>query len=158
MAYKNILVPYDESDHAKNALREAIRITDGNPETQIHVVEIAAPPHDLAYSGINQTGYGMGVSLVSQEDFAQILAQRSEEETATLIDSISSIVKDYQGTLTAEVICGIYTVESIIDAANHYNCDLITMGCRGLGAIRGMLGSVSFGVLRSTDIPVLIVK
>ena len=32
------------------------------------------------------------------------------------------------------------------------------MGRRGLGAIRGMLGSVSFGVLRATDVPVLTVK
>ena len=32
------------------------------------------------------------------------------------------------------------------------------LGRRGLGALRGMLGSVSFGVLRSVDVPVLTVK
>lgn len=42
--------------------------------------------------------------------------------------------------------------------AEEHDCDLIVMGRRGLGAIRGMLGSVSFGVLRATDVPVLTVK
>ena len=35
---------------------------------------------------------------------------------------------------------------------------MIAMGSRGLGALRGMIGSVSFAVLRSSQIPVLIVK
>ena len=32
------------------------------------------------------------------------------------------------------------------------------MGRRGLGALRGMLGSVSYGVLHSAEMPVLTVK
>lgn len=158
MSFKNILVPYDNSDHAKNALKEAIDLAQGVEGAAIHVVEVAAPPQDLVYSSINQTGFGVGVSTASQEDFAQIVEDRNEKSDKQLQDNIVSIVEGFDGELTAEVIFGIYTIETIIDAAKHYDCDLIVMGCRGLGAIRGALGSVSYGVLRSVDIPVLVVK
>lgn len=158
MGFKNILVPYDNSDHAKNALKEAIELATDIEGAAIHVIEVAAPPQDLVYSSINQTGFGMGVSVSSQEDFAQIVEERNEKSDKKLQDSIVPLVEGFEGELTAEVIFGIYTIETIIDAAKHYECDLIVMGCRGLGAIRGALGSVSYGVLRAVDIPVLVVK
>ena len=158
MSFKNILVPYDNSKHAKNALKEAIGLSEGIEGVAIHVVEVAAPPQDLVYSSINQTGFGMGVSLASQEDFAHIVEERNGESDKKLQDEIVSIVEGFKGELTAEVVFGIYTIETIIDAAKHYNCDLIVMGSRGLGAIRGAIGSVSYGILRSVDIPVLVVK
>ena len=49
-------------------------------------------------------------------------------------------------------------VDGIIDYASDHSCDLIVMGRRGLGAIRGLLGSVSYGVIRATTTPVLTVK
>ena len=152
MSFKNILVPYDNSEHAKNALRAAIDMLDGVEDAAIHVVE------DLVYSSINQTGFGMGVSLTSKADFASLVEQRNEESDKELQDDIVSLVKDFKGELTAEVVFGIYTIETILDAAKHYGCDLIVMGSRGLGAIRGAIGSVSYGVLRASDLPIMVVK
>ena len=40
MGFKNILVPYDNSEHANNALKEAINMASENPEAKIHVVEV----------------------------------------------------------------------------------------------------------------------
>ncbi len=158
MGFKNILVPYDNSEHAKNALTEAIGMAGADAEAVIHVVEVAAPPQDLVYSSFNQTGFGMGVSTVSKTDFATLVEKRNAEDDEKLQKEIADVVTDFPGTLTAEVVFGIYTIETIIDAAKHYGCDLIVMGSRGLGAIRGAIGSVSYGVLRSSDIPVLVVK
>ena len=154
MGFKNILVPYDNSEHANNALKEAISMASENPEAKIHVVEVVAPPQDLVYSSINQTGFGMGVSVVAKGDFAKVVEERNAEQDKELQDTIADIVEGFPGALTAEVVFGVY----IIETAKHYDCDLIVMGSRGLGAIRGAIGSVSYGVLRSSEIPVLVVK
>lgn len=158
MAFKNILVPYDGSPAAQNALQEAINITNGASDAQLHVVEVAAPPQDLVYTSINKSGFGMGASLVSPQDFADVVEERTEEDDAELKQAVEPLLGNFAGTSKIEVIYGIYTVDTIIDAARHYECDLIVMGSRGLGAIRGAMGSVSYGVLHATDIPVLVVK
>ena len=144
MGFKNILVPYDNSEHANNALKEAINMASENPEATIHVVEVVAPPQDLVYSSINQTGFGMGVSVVAKGDFAKVVEERNAEQDKELQETIADVVEGFPGT--------------IIETAKHYDCDLIVMGSRGLGAIRGAIGSVSYGVLRSAEIPVLVVK
>jgi nucleotide-binding universal stress UspA family protein len=48
---------------------------------------------------------------------------------------------------------------AILHKAEHYECDLIVVGARGLGALRRIaLGSVSESVLRNAVCPVLIVR
>ncbi len=154
MSLTNILVPFDDSTHACNALKRAIELCEGKPNAQIHVVEVAAPPQDLLRSSMSS---GRN-NATEQEEFAEELEQRSHNEDDQLAQRIKEITKDFQGELTAEVIYGVYTVDTILDAAERYNCSMIAMGSRGLGALRGMIGSVSFAVLRSAQIPVLIVK
>ena len=48
--------------------------------------------------------------------------------------------------------------DSITAYADEGGYDCIVMGHRGLGAVRGMLGSVCYSVLHKTNVPVLIVK
>ena len=48
--------------------------------------------------------------------------------------------------------------EGIVEYAEDNDIEIIVMGRRGLGALRGMLGSVSYAVLHQADIPVLTVK
>ena len=49
-------------------------------------------------------------------------------------------------------------VKNILEAAEKFGVDSIYMGCRGASAIAGVLGSVSFGVIRSANVPVTVVK
>ncbi|MDO5335169.1 MAG: universal stress protein [Coriobacteriia bacterium] len=154
MSCTNILVPFDDSSHAKNALAKAIELCEGRPEAKIHVIEVVAPPQDLIRSSM-----GPGHNDPSeQEEFAEELQRRAANEDDQLKMRIADLTEGFEGELTAEVVYGVYTVDTILDAAQRYNCDMITMGSRGLGALRGMLGSVSFAVLRSAEVPVLIVK
>lgn len=154
MSLTNILVPFDDSTHACNALKRAIELCEGKPNAEIHVVEVAAPPQDLIRSSMGTKRS----SADEQEEFAEELEQRNENEDDQLASRIQEITREFQGKLTVEVIYGVYTVDTILDAADRYDCTMIAMGSRGLGALRGMIGSVSFAVLRSSQIPVLIVK
>jgi nucleotide-binding universal stress UspA family protein len=52
-----------------------------------------------------------------------------------------------------------HPVDALIGAAAGWNVGLVVVGARGLGTLeRVLLGSVSEGVLRHVDRPVLIVK
>ena len=65
---------------------------------------------------------------------------------------------DAQCDVVADAVIATSPVEGIADYVRSHDIDLVVMGRRGLGALRGMIGSVSFGVLRSVDVPVLTVK
>ena len=52
-----------------------------------------------------------------------------------------------------------HAVEGLVEAAEEPGVELVVVGARGLGALeRLVLGSVSDGVLRRVDRPVLVVK
>lgn len=159
MGFKKVMVPYDNSEHAHNALRKAIELVDNSPESEIHVIQVMAPPQDLVFSSFSKSNYANEASsLSSKEMFSEVVEERTAEGSQGLQDRIAAMMSDYQGTLKAEIVYGVYVVDTIVDAAKQYEVDAIAMGSRGLGAIRGMIGSVSYGVLRSSDVPILIVK
>jgi nucleotide-binding universal stress UspA family protein len=47
----------------------------------------------------------------------------------------------------------------LVDIAERFECEMVIMGARGVGALRsGLLGSVSNAVLHAASVPVTIVK
>ena len=72
------------------------------------------------------------------------------------VDSLGDSVHDER--ITVEAVADTSPAEAIAKYAATHGADLIVMGRRGLGALRGMLGSVSYGVLHSAEMPVLTVK
>ena len=141
--YKKILVPYDKSDPAKNALAAALDLAAGVPGAQITVLSVVdwhdfnAETFKIASRMSGVMGDTMDMDVISEVENEAIKADMD-----AIADNIAPLVGDAEGIGIAVV--------------NGYDC--IVMGHRGLGAVRGMLGSVCYSVLHKTNVPVLIVK
>lgn len=152
--YKSILVPYDNSDHAREALKVAIemaQISDG----KVTLLSVADVP-DFNDPGFVAAARVAGVRQLSEEEIMNIQREFYATQKAALIEEAGEFLGDfdrveYRATAgkPQHVIC---------EFAESGNFDLIVMGCRGLGPLRGAMGSVSYAVARSVKLPVLIIK
>ena len=158
MSFKHILVPYDKSETALKALRQGVDLTRSDAEIRLDVIYITAIPDTSLQAAYSATLYDTEPSFV---DVDRIVTQRNEileAEKDKIMALIEPEIVDVADRTTVTLIPGLSPSDDILEFSDKAGCDLIVMGCRGLGAIRSMLGSVSSGVLRSSSIPVLIVK
>lgn len=136
---KRILVPIDSSEIAERAMQEAIKVNRFG-EAEVHVLYVA----DINKLAIN--AYLSGNVLLEIGKAGERILNAAVEK----FPESMKVVKVYRTGDPAETITE-YTKE--------INADLIIMGSRGLGLVRGvLLGSVSKYVLERTKCPVLIVK
>ena len=146
--YKTIVVPVDGSENAKRALEHALSVADRN-EAQLIVVHVANIVS--AISNFDQTPISGG--YVSEQ-----IAEDMEENGKQILDDI-----------VKEIPSGVKEVKSVLEVgspgpallavAKKYDADLIVMGSRGLGPLKGLfMGSVSSYVTSHSTCPVLIVK
>ena len=89
------------------------------------------------------------------ERIMESTVQRAVSDVQSAVDESRD---DARCKIVADAVISNSPLEGIVDYVTSRDIDLVVMGRRGLGALRGMLGSVSFGVLRSVDVPVLTVK
>ena len=152
MLYDNILVPFDGSASADAALEEAARYAKEDPGCALHVLQIS----DIEHQVIKRldSSYGAAVPVGMREAFedAQNEAQRKLERDVRL--ATRGLMNEIHVEVQSETTIG---VQIVANAAAH-NIDLIIMGSRGLGGLRGILGSVSSFVLKEAKVPVLVVK
>jgi nucleotide-binding universal stress UspA family protein len=91
----------------------------------------------------------------------QAIEEIVKERRAAVEQALDRAAERFAGsvkTVEKDVVVG-YPVDDILAAAAAADVDLVVLGARGLGAVqRLLLGSVSEGVLRHADRPVLIVK
>lgn len=136
---KRILVPIDSSEIAERAMQQAIKINRFN-EAEIHILYVA----DINKLAIN--AYLSGNVLIEIEKAGQ-----------RILDAAKKLFPEGM-----KIVCVYRTgdpAEAIKDYEKEISADLIVMGSRGLGLVRGvLLGSVSKYVLEHAKCPVLIVK
>lgn len=152
MLYDNILVPYDGSASADAALEEAARYAKEDPGCALHVLQIS----DIEHQVIERldSSYDAVVPVGMREAFeeAQNEAQRKLERDVRL--ATRGLMNEIHAEVQGETTIGV----QIVAYAAAHNIDLIIMGSRGLGGLRGILGSVSSFVLKEAKVPVLVVK
>ena len=137
--FKNILLAFDGSDCSNKALVYARNLAEqyGAALWLIHVF-----PHTS--------------DLLGYEDFEKLFAKRKSAGQVVIDDALQkldkSTLKVHQELLEGP------EAESILKAAKTSQADLIVMGTRGFGALKGLLiGSVSRKVIHYATCPVMVV-
>jgi len=138
--FKRILLGFDGSDHAQRAAKVAAGIARQEKDAQIWVVVVVEPiPTELG-----------------KPYFSELILMRTNAGEE-LIELAKKIIGD--GITVHEELLFATPAESIIEVADTQNCDLIVMGTRGLGGLRGLLlGSQIHKVISLAKCPVLAVK
>ena len=152
MLYDNIMVPYDGSESAQAALAEAVRYAREDPGAALHIVQIV-DTEQLVIEKLEKEGRNTPDELSSvllHAHYDEALA----EADAALRRQIGGLLKGLMNEITVDLLDETVPGEQIVAFADEHACDLIVMGSRGLGALRG----VSNHVLREAAVPVLIVK
>lgn len=146
-AYKNIIVPTDGSVNSKRALEHAIVLASslGASITLVYVANIVSVISNFDQIP-NTSGY------VTEQ-----VALDMEEEGKGVLDDFAKEVPEGIDVKT------VFEVGSpgpaVLSVAKKYKADLIVMGSRGLGPLKGLfMGSVSSYVVTHSGCPVLIVK
>ena len=145
--YKTIVVPADGSENSKRALQHAVSIAERN-KAQLVVVHVANIVS--AISNFDQTPISGGyVSEQIAEDM---------EETGKEI--LNDVVKEVPADVTVKSVFEVGSPgPAVLAVAKKFNADLIVMGGRGLGPLKGLfMGSVSSYVTSHSTCPVLVVK
>lgn len=139
--FKNILIAYDGSEHARKAAILAGELAHNQKgEAVVWIVTVMDPsPRDW------------GEPYLSQYiEHHTNTGQKMIDEAAALIGTDVEVHR--------ELLFGAPS-KSILQVAETRGCDLIVMGTRGLGMVEGLLlGSQTQRVISNASCPVLIVK
>lgn len=137
--FNNIVLAFDGSDCSHKALQRAKAIAE-RFEATLWLVHVFHNPSDLL-------GYS---------DYEKLFAKR-KGAAQTVLDDARQKLGRTTFTVQEELQEG-NEAESILKVAEDSKADLIVMGTRGLGAVKGILvGSVSRKVIHYADCPVMVV-
>jgi nucleotide-binding universal stress UspA family protein len=135
---KRILIGFDGSEGAENALNKAMMIVDEDGE--LIILAIVPKPSDR--------------NLVDQKAY-EVLKLRAHN----IINSVVSDLGSHEYTITGMVKEGEDIAAVIIDVANDLSCDLIVLGSKGSSSLgRYPIGSVANKVVQYAAKPVMVVR
>ena len=137
--FKNIVLAFDGSEYSDRALKCAKSLSE-RYEANLWLVYVFSHPTDML-------GY---------EDYEKLFAKR-KSAAQTVLDDADQKLGRTSFAVHYELQEGPES-ESILKVAENREADLIVMGTRGLGAVKGFLvGSVSRKVIHYAACPVMVV-
>jgi nucleotide-binding universal stress UspA family protein len=137
--FKNVVLPVDGSEYSHRSIAYARSLAE-TYEAELWLVHVFSHTSDLL-------GY---------QDFEKLYAKRKSAGQAVL-DNAQKNLDDTTVKVHAELLEG-SEAEAILTAAEKHGADLIVMGTRGFGAVKGLLvGSVSRKVIHLATCPVMVV-
>ena len=143
---KRILLPVDGSEASGRAVEHVIDML------------LLIPPQSrpaLHVANVQQALIPNFNIVVREQDKARYY----EEAGRPVVDAVDARLNQENIEHTLHILIGAEISGVIADFANQHHCDLIIMGTRGLGTIKGMvLGSVATKVVHQANCPVLLVK
>jgi nucleotide-binding universal stress UspA family protein len=134
------LVPIDGSEHAEKALTFALEMAEKH-EACIEILTVVP-------------------GVVNDPEWMKIYTEKMKENGEVMLSKALRKAKESKPEIeiSKRLEEGV-TVPKILEIAKEGNHDVIIIGSRGLGFVRGfLLGSVSSKVVNQAEIPVLIVK
>lgn len=147
ISYKNILVPYDGSEHAKKALTQAIGLAEAG-KGKLYVASVCNIVSVM--SNFDQVSIAEGC-LTTQ------LSQDLEKQCRADLEEAKGVIPEGVPVETLFEVGSPGPV--LLQMADDMKADLIVMGSRGLGPLKGIfMGSVSSYLVSRAKCPVLIVK
>lgn len=137
---KHVLVPFDDSEQARNALDHALAEYPNDEITAIHVLDPAEWGYDSAEGGLGKRWHDEAIDK-SENVEAAAVAMADEQDV-----EITTVVED-----------GIPS-DAVVEYTNENDIDHIVVGSHGRsGAKRLLLGSVAEAIARNVSIPVTII-
>lgn len=138
-----LLIALDLSEATAKIL-DAVRNMPAGAAPQARVLHVAEPNPDFI-------GYEAGPEVVREQVAEEFRRQHSAVQQA------ASELRAAGVEASALLIQGV-TVDAIVEQAKEFQADLIVMGTHGRSALFDVfVGSVSQGVIRKSDVPVLLV-
>ncbi len=148
--YQKIMVPLDGSDLAECVLPHVETIARGCSAVEIVLLRVCDAPSILA-------DYPEGKGK-SWERHVERMTTNAEQQCNIYLGDVEKQLRDQGFNVRIESRLG-KPAEEIVDFANKNEVDLIIMASHGRsGVSRWAYGSVADKVLRSTCVPVLLVK
>lgn len=138
-----ILIPVDGSRYAERAVNQVLELLKSGAALEITLLNVQIPIVS-----------GHARMFLSHDD---VEAYYQEEGLAALASA--RVLFDEAGVLYTHHIAVGFVAETIVRFAREHNIDKIVMGTHGHSALlEVLLGSVARGVLKLSNIPVLLVK